>query len=913
MSSTIIIGASILYLATLFAIAAYLETSRGRKLVNNPFVYALSLGVFCTAWTFYGSVGRAAEQGINFLPIYLGPTLLAPLWMIVLRKMVHISQYQRITSIADFISSRYGKSTSLGIIASLLSMFAIVPYVSIQLKAITNSFHILQDQPNPYLQDTPLPFYLDSALFISIALAIFIILFGARKLDPNEKHEGLVGAIAVESILKLVAFLLVGFFVTFYVFNGFGDIFQQGLAHQDISDLFTFSGSHTKGYHWFWLSLLSMFAILFLPRQFHVAVIENNDPEHIRKASWMLPLYLLLINIFVLPIAIGGLLLFPEGIMEPDTFVLSIPLHQGQTILALIVALGGFAAATSMVIVSVIALSIMLSNNLVLPVLLQPKLFKTTNTGNITSSLLGIRRVSILAILLMAYAYFRSIGQTYSIVSIGLISFAGIAQFAPSIIVGMYWKGATKKGAMAGLLTGFILWCYTLPIPSLIETSTAIEYYVNNGPFGLGFLKPYALFGMEESNHVVHAAFWSLLFNTMVFIGVSLYTKADAMELSQADIFVDIYKYTHSKTALNLRNRQAKVLDIQLLLDRFLGDKRRKEIFQFYENRNQLNLSEAKLAPSTFINLAETHLAGAIGASSAKVLIGTVTKEDPISLEEMFKVLEQTQEIIQYSKALERKSAELQSTTQKLRAANDKLKELERLKADFITTVTHELRTPITSMKAIAKIMYDNPQLEEAQKTEFLTILVQESERISRLINQVLDLEKIESPSSYVPEPVDFEKVVQLAFTSLAMLAENKKIKYQLNIRSKNNLVLGNQDRLQQVVVNLISNAIKFCNPDKGKIWVLLTDDEQQVYLSVKDNGIGIPTEKQKLIFERFTQLTNQSQGKPTGSGLGLFITHSIVKNHHGQLSVDSKEGEGATFIVSLPKFLIPFDALAYQ
>lgn len=327
MSPSIIIGASILYLALLFLLAAYLESEKGKKIVHNPYVYALSLGVYCTAWTFYGSVGRAAEQGIAFLPIYLGPTLFAPLWMIILRKIVHITQYQRITSITDFLSSRYGKSTSLGMIASVLAMFAIVPYISIQLKGMANSYYILQDQPNPYLGETPLPFYLDSALYISITLAVFIILFGARKLDPNEKHEGLVGAIAAESLLKLIAFLVAGIFVTFGLFNGFGDLFQQGLAKERISELFIFSGSDINGYQWFWLMLLSMFAVLLLPRQFHVAVVENNRAEHIRKASWIFPLYLLLINVFVLPIAIGGLLLFPEGNTSPDTFVLSIPLQ----------------------------------------------------------------------------------------------------------------------------------------------------------------------------------------------------------------------------------------------------------------------------------------------------------------------------------------------------------------------------------------------------------------------------------------------------------------------------------------------------------------------------------------------------------------------------------------------------------
>ena len=913
MSPGIIIIASVLYLALLFLLAAYLESDKGRKLVKNPYIYAFSLGVYCTAWTFYGSVGRAAEQGFSFLPIYLGPTLLAPLWMIVLRKIIYISQYQRITSIADFLSSRYGKSTSLGIIASLLSMFAIVPYISIQLKGIANSFYVLLAQANPYRGEAPLPFYLDSALYISIALAIFIILFGARKLDPNEKHEGLVGAIAAESLLKLIAFLAAGIFVTFVVFNGFGDLFRQGLSNEKIAELFVFNGSDIKGYQWFWLTLLSRFAILLLPRQFHIAVVENNSTEHIRKASWVFPLYLLLINVFVLPIAVGGLLLFREGGVSPDTFVLSIPLQTGRTYLALFIALGGFAAATSMVIVSVIALSIMLGNNLVLPILLNPKFFRQNTGGNLTGSLLGIRRVSILLILLLAYSYFRSISQTYSLVSIGLISFAGIAQFAPALIAGLYWKGGTKKGAIAGLLVGSLIWMFTLPVPSLLEASEEVSKVMRDGLFGWSFLRPYALFGMQESNHVVHAAFWSLGLNTLTFFVVSLYSRASALELSQADIFVDIYKYRNTQTQVNLRRRQASIQDIQLLLNRFLGESRRKEIFRFYERKKQVDLSQLKTGSTDFVNLAETHLAGSIGASSAKILIGAVSKEDPISLEEMFRVLENTQEIIQYSKALERKSEELQSTTKKLRKANEQLKELERLKADFITTVTHELRTPITSMKAIAKIMLDTPHIEQQQKSDFLNILVQESERISRLINQVLDLEKIASPTPLSAQPVDFKEVVQRSFDSLLTLAQEKGIYFQLKLKAANSLVLGNQDRLQQIVINLLSNAIKFCDSQQGKVWILLTDDEHQVYLSVKDNGKGIPKDKQQFIFERFTQLTDQQEGKPTGSGLGLFITHTIVKNHQGDLKVFSQDGEGANFILSLPKFLLPLDALTYQ
>lgn len=913
MSATLIIITAVAYLLLLFLIAAYLGSERGKQLVNNPYVYALSLGVFCTAWTFYGSVGRAAIDGIGFLPIYIGPTLLAPIWIIILRKIILISNQQRSTSIADFISSRYGKSTTLGAMTALISMLAIIPYISIQLKAIANSYYLLKGENSPYDGSQTLPIHLDSAWYISIALAIFIILFGTRKLDPNEKHEGLIGVIAFKSILKLAAFLAVGLYVSFGLFNGFGDLFSKAINQPELQELFTFSSENLQGYQWFWLNLLAMFAILLLPRQFHVAVVENTNADFIRKATWAFPLYLLLINIFVIPIALGGLLQFPDGSVTPDTFVLSLPLSEGKTYLALFVALGGFSAAISMVMVSVIALSIMLSNNLVLPLFLRSTLFSGAFTGDLTKALIAIRRGSILLILLLAYLYFRSIGQAYSLVSIGLISFVGIAQFAPALFGGLYWKGATKKGAISGLVLGFLIWSFTLALPSLWESNSTNIQFLEKGFLGLSFLKPYALFGMSEPSPVVHAAFWSLLLNSGTFFIVSLYTKPDAIELSQADLFVDIHKYHSDQELQNLRKRKAKITDIQRLLIRFIGPARTKEIFTYYEKRNYLKLSEQEFGRTDLVNLAEKHLAGAIGAASAKVLIGTITKEEPISLEEMFVVLEQTQEIIRYSKALERKSKELEATTNQLRSANEQLKELERLKADFITTVTHELRTPITSIKSIAKILADNPDLKTEQQDEFLKVLVLESERIARLINQVLDLEKIQTPKKNQFEPIDFSKVVTTAYNNLQILAKEKSITYELKLTAHFPLVLGNSDHLQQVVINLISNAIKFCPTAGGTISIRLKEDAQQLFLSVQDNGVGISIDQQSYIFERFTQVSNHRKGKPKGSGLGLYISRSIITNHQGTLTVDSEAGKGATFHVTLPKFLVPLDALTYQ
>lgn len=899
MSAWLIVVVFICYMSLLFGVAFWAErrARQGRSVVSSPVVYSLSLAIYCTAWTYFGSVGRASVQGLGFLPIYLGPTLVAPIWIMVLKKMIHISKNQRITSVADFISARYGKSAGLGIAATIIAVVGIIPYISIQLKAIVSSVEVLM---GPAFQRGG-PIYLDVGLYVAIALAVFAILFGTRRLDPNEHHEGLIAAIAFESVIKLIAFLAVGIFVTFVLYDGFSDLFSKGAAVPDIAKLFRFESSGIDGGQWFWLIVLSMSAILFLPRQFHVAVVENTDPGFVNKAAWLFPLYLLLINIFVLPIAVGGLLAFPQGGVDPDTFVLSLPLSADHDTLALLAAVGGFSAATGMVIVSVLALSIMISNNLVLPLLLQPSLLQRNEVTDLSPRLLGIRRVSIVIVLLMAYSYFKSVGAQYALVSIGLISFTAAAQFAPLIIGGMYWKRATRKGAMAGLLAGFVVWTYTLPLPTLVETGVLPESLMTEGLWGLNWLKPHNLFGLTGMDPISHGAFWSLLFNIALFTIVSVYTQQSALGISQADIFVNIYKYREGSSDYEMLRRQAKTRDLRLLLQRFLGQSKADVLLDEYSEANGVDLNKLREAPTDLVNYVEVQLSGAIGAASAQLIISSVSKEDPISLEEMFEALEQTREALAYSKALEEKSAELEQMTQQLQTANEQLQELDRLKADFITTVTHELRTPITAIKALAKILMDHPDLEAARQQEFLGILVSESERISRLINQVLDLEKLSSSASdRHREVIDFVEIVQKSYLGLSRLMEEKDISAKLQVPDQPVPVSGHRDRLTQVVVNLLSNAIKFCDAEAGSILVTLTTESNRVRLSVSDNGPGIPTAQRAHIFERFTQLAGADGSKPQGSGLGLFISRTIVEDHGGQIGVEEGKDGGAVFWVEL-------------
>ena len=457
-----IVVISFLYVGLLFAIALYGDkrANSGRSIIANPYIYTLSLAVYCTSWTFYGSVGRAATSGIGFLPIYLGPTLMAALWWYVLLKMVRISKAHRITSIADFIASRYGKSHLLGGLVTIIAVLGIVPYIALQLKAISASFSTILQYPNSLVSAAPdaLPFLQDNTFYVAMLLAVFTILFGTRHLDATERHEGLVAAIAFESIVKLIAFIAVGLFVTFGMFDGFDDLFSRATAIPELNALLVQGGAAGNYTTWASLTVLSMLAIILLPRQFQVAVVENVNERHLNKAIWLFPLYLLAINIFVLPIALGGLMHFPAGTVDADTFVLTLPLSEGQTWLALLAFVGGLSASTGMVIVETIALSTMVCNDLVMPILLRLKALRLTERADLSNLLIGIRRAAIVLVLALGYVYFYLAGEAYALVSIGLISFSAVAQFAPAMLGGLFWKGGTRLGALTGLSAGFLIW-----------------------------------------------------------------------------------------------------------------------------------------------------------------------------------------------------------------------------------------------------------------------------------------------------------------------------------------------------------------------------------------------------------------------------------------------------------------------
>lgn len=592
------------YLCLLFVLAYYAERREraGRSIAANPYVYSLSLAVYCTSWTFYGSVGKAATSGISFLTIYLGPTLMVSMWWLVMRKVIRIAKENRITTIADFIGSRYGNSIGLSALVTVVALVGITPYLGLQIKAIMGTFMILAGEATGTLA---------AGWILTLMLGVFAIMFGARRLDLSEKHEGLIFAIAFESIVKLAAFLAVGFYVTYVLFGGFSDIF--GRIRETVYGQLLYMGQGTSLNYGEWgsLLLLSMMAIMFLPRQFHVTVVENYDVNHLKKAMWLFPLYLFLINIFVLPVAFGGLLLGGSQSWA-DSFVLTIPINQGERFLALFVFIGGFSAATSMVIVSSLAISNMVMNNLVMPAI-----YRFNQMKGFPALILNIKRLIIMACVFLGYFFAVSIGEFYSLVDMGLKSFEAVTIFAPAFFMGLYWKRGNRWGAIAGIAAGFLVWFYTLIIPAmmkagLVEKSGVLSFVVNSR-----LLNPHALFGLSGLDKWSHSLFWGLFFNVLLYVGVSIFTRQNEEEERQALMFVESYS---PRVVPEMRSYSA--LKIRDILAQYIGQREAGEVVENFSRKR--GVEAGALSPQDFLYLkdeARRVLSGALGSTIASIIL----------------------------------------------------------------------------------------------------------------------------------------------------------------------------------------------------------------------------------------------------------------------------------------------------
>jgi Na+/proline symporter/signal transduction histidine kinase len=912
-----VITAICLYVGFLFFIALWVErkSSIGKNIGNNPVVYSLSLAVFCSAWTYYGSVGKAATSGMLFLTIYLGPTIAIILWWTLIRKTVRIKNTYRITSIADFISARYGKSRSIAAIATIVAVTGITPYIALQLKAVISTFGIITSADS--VSNTP--FGLDIGPVVVILMIVFTIIFGVRRLDPTERHQGMIVALAVECIVKLIAFLAAGIFVTYFLFDGFNDIFQHLPDSYFANHIET--GEQNVSFYIMWTTylILAMSAFMFLPRQFHVSVVENFDEKHIKTAMWLSPLYMLLINLFVFPIAMGGLLKgFP--INEADIFVLALPLHSGQKVLSLLVFLGGFSAATGMMMISSMTMATMITNHLLLPLTDWVK-----RLDFLKRYLLQCRWVAVATYILVGYWFELRVGESFMLVNMGMISFAAVLQFAPSIVGGIFWKQGNKIGVLSGLSAGFAMWIYTLILPAFIKSGWLPDTLLENGPWGIGFLKPENLFGMSGFDSLSHGVFWSIILNISFYVLGSLYFRQGTEELSLSEDFVNALEVitpaipsVSGETFILLADKRKA---IEKLLGQFFPETKAYEITEECLYALKLDGKEriSILELTEMYNKIEKILAGSIGVSAAHYAIKhgisySLKEEEQLSkvyaaiLTDLRLTPSELKEKIDYyqerDNLLTWQAKELEETikerTSKLESAQNELIKREKLSVlgRLTAVVSHELRNPLGVIRSSA--FYLNRRLSDGD------------EKMKKHINRIEEQVKI--CDSIVGDLLEFtrERLSEKEQVEINSWIQNilDQISVPDHVKVINEPSFGlpavyfDKEKMRRVIVNLVNNALHavILRRDKMKeeryqpqITVSTSNAGDGVHLEVEDNGIGMDDETMSHAFEPL--FTTKAQG----TGLGLAIVQKITKEHGGSVLLKSALNQGTKVIVIIP------------
>ncbi|MBI1386415.1 MAG: response regulator [Rhizobiales bacterium] len=654
MDGWVILLTSLSYLGILFAVAYYGDWRAAKAKTGpsaRPMIYALSLAVYCTSWTFFGSVGIASRSGGDFLPVYIGPVLMMIFGWPLLLRIIHLAKTQNITSVADFIAARYGKNQTLASLAALIAVAGTIPYIALQLKAVSGSVTTILGDEIGALAAANSPAG-DVAFAVAMSLALFAVLFGTRHIDATEHQDGLVLAIALESVIKLVAFLAVGCFVTFWMFDGFGDLWSRAMASPAVERIFT-SGFSPET--WITITFLSLVCIVLLPRQFHVAVVENRGAKEVQRAKWLFPLYLLLINAFVVPIALAGLVTFTDGSVDGDTFVLALPKAAGAGFVTMIAFIGGLSAATAMVIVASVALAIMICNDVVVPLMLRRQAIGRADPDTLEEIgplLLNIRRISIIVVLVLAYGFHRTLASGQALGSIGLLSFAAIAQLAPAFFGGLFWSRANARGALTGISLGFAIWVYTLLLPWFSAAGWNIEGLLAHGPFGIAALRPQALFGLEMSP-IAHGVLFSMLANVGGLVIVSLLSRSDPVERMQASIFVgrDMPPMP-AGSAVRLWRSTITVGDLMLATGRYLGTERAERAFNEHARGRDMVLNANAEADLHTLRFTEHLLASAIGAASSRLVLSLLLKRHNLGDRSAIRLLDDASEALQYNRDL---------------------------------------------------------------------------------------------------------------------------------------------------------------------------------------------------------------------------------------------------------------------
>ena len=638
-----VIAAAFGYIGFLFFVASHGDrlspTQRGRA---SALIYPLSLAIYCTSWTFFGSVGFATRTSVDFLAIYIGPILMIGFATPLLRRVIQLAKSQNITSIADFIGARYGKSQAVAATVALIAIIGSVPYIALQLKAMASSLETILSEDQAF---SKIPIIGDIALMVTLAMAAFAVLFGTRQTDATEHQHGLMLAVATESIIKLVAFIAAGAFVTFWMFSPH-ELVERAMKTPEAVRAIDYVPSIGN---FLTMVLLSFCAIMLLPRQFHVSVVENSSDAEVGRARWLFPLYLVAINLFVIPIALAGLIIFPFGAVDSDMYVLALPMEGNAPLLSVGVFLGGLSAGTAMVIVECVALSVMVSNDIVVPLVLQRGPHPKAGERDFGDFVLKVRRFAIFAIMVMAYFYYRALGNT-QLAAIGLLSFAAIAQLAPAFFGGLFWRRATARGAIGGMLIGGAVWVYTLFLPSFMDGSTAGLLMLQHGPFGIEALRPQALFGADLPP-LLHGVLWSLSLNVLAYVVLSLARQPSSIERLQADLFVPNALAPMTPTFRRWRTTVT-VQDIQSTVAQYLGPDRARHSFEAFATTHNVLLEPSAPADFELLQHSEHLIASSIGAASSRLVMSLLLRKRTVSAKAALKLLDDSHAALHFNREI---------------------------------------------------------------------------------------------------------------------------------------------------------------------------------------------------------------------------------------------------------------------
>ncbi len=946
-SVTLLVSVMLGYMGILFLIARWGESHSptANKFAKHPITYGLSLAIYCTSWTFYGLVGMATNSGYLYMAIFLGPCLIMIFSWSILRRLIKIKNQFRITSMADFLAARYNKSNTLGTLAAVLALVGSIPYISIQLKAIIMSFNELAAFSDPSSNERLLIHYFD--WIIVIIMIFFTIIFGVRRLDPTERHQGMMLSLATESIVKLAALLAIGGFVCYSLFDGFEDLFETAQVHQQTHPVIERMAAALPSELWITLLLLGAANFLFLPRQFHVAVIENHDPNHIKTAQWMLPVYLLAITMFVVPIALVSLMSgLPSS--NADVFVLLLPLWSDALPLAFFVFIGGFSAAMGMIVVSSMTLSTMITNNLILPIIERYEVCLF-----IRKHLLACRWIVVACIILSSYFFYLTVGGSYMLARTGLISFAATLQFAPAILGGIYWKKGNRYGAISAVLAGFAVWFYTMVLPALAHSGWLPMSLMQASSDSISYLNPQALFGTSGVNALTHTVFWSLLANVATYILVSLATKTSKEEMVNANLFIGILdkdELSHLKQDKKIKISQ-KIETIQTIYEDYFSNRIASIKLQQTLERESLKPEDqiSILQLSQLVSAAESTLAGSIGAASAHIAIkrsGLLNRSEyqelsatyadvlaelnisPSALKEQVDYYQERENL--YKKNANDLKSQVDKQTTELKATNDhllktlvelnetqeSLAEADKMAAlgGLVAGVAHEINTPLgISITAVSHLddsaqqFKDKFESGQLTKPDFLKYIETSNESIRILTNNTS--KAAELIKSFKQVAVDqssegkrsFDLKTYLDETLLSLKPKIKHTSHQISLNCDTGIEVNSYPgAVSQIITNMITNSLMhaFEASDIGQITINVMIEKDYVQLTYKDNGKGMSSDSLEHLFEPFFT-TKRGSG---GSGLGAHIMYNlVVQKLQGSIQCKSAPGEGLEYNISFP------------